>query len=133
MFSCNRNETRRILEGKAVGAVRKYDPKVGCPHKPGSELILTSKFMPGFEGQSVPFAKAEITSVRPGTAAQFRKDDHIGQMDGYKNAAAWWAYFSGQMYAGIKDSEPLHHVQFRILEMDKDPQPGGQPGNKKRR
>ena len=131
MFSCNRYETRRILEGRAVGAVRKYDPRMGCPHKTKAEIVLTSRFMPGLEGQSIPFSMAEITSVRPGTAAQFRKDDHIGQMDGYDNAAAWWTYFSNEMYRGIKDEEPLHHIQFRIIEMDKNPQTGGEAGNKK--
>ena len=131
MFSCNRHETRRMLEGRAVGAVRKYDSAEGCPHKSGAEIVLTSRFMPGFEGQAVPFARAQVVTVRPGTAAQFRKDDHIGQMDGYENAAAWWAYFSGHMYRGVKDSEKLYHVQFRIIQMDKNPQKGGEAGNKK--
>lgn len=135
MFSCNRYETRKILENKAVGVVRKYDPKMGCPHTIGSEIVLVSKFMPGFEGQSVPFAKAQIVSVRPGTAAQFRKDDHVGQMDGYSNAAAWWGYFSGQMYKGTKDSELLHHIQFRVTEVEKHPKVASAPseGEKKKR
>lgn len=131
MFSCNNHETRRIQEGRAVGVVRRYDPKGGCPHKPGAEIVLTSRFMAGFENQAVPFAKAQVVSVRPGTAAQFRKDDHIGQMDGYDNAAAWWTYFSTNIEKGIKDGELLHHIQFRILEMDKNPQKGGRPGKKK--
>jgi hypothetical protein len=131
MFSCNRYETRKILEGRATGAVRKYDPETGCPHKAKAEIVLTSRYMPGFEGQAIPFARAQVVSVRPGTAAQFRKDDMIGQMDGYGNAAAWWAYFSNEMYRGVKDDEQLHHIKFRIIEMDRNPQKGGEPGNKR--
>jgi hypothetical protein len=108
--------------------VRKYDPKAGCPHKTGAEIVLTSKFMPGLEGQSVPFARAQVINVRPGTAAQFRKDDSIAQMDGFENAQSWWGYFSTQMYKGIGDDEQVHHIRFHIIEMDKSPQPGGEPG-----
>ena len=124
MFSCNRHETRLIMEGHLTGAVRRYDNKMGCPHRPGAELVFTSPYMPGFEGQEVIIAKGRCMSVRPGTVAEFRKNDNIAHMDGFDNAISWHTHFSSQMYKGIRDTEPVFHLQVKVDEIEKNPKPG---------
>lgn len=116
MFSCTRTETRLIMESKAAGVVRRY-PVGKCPHKPGSQLVFTSPFFPGKEGKEFPFARATITSVRPGTVKQFRKDKMLPRMDGFANGAVWEGHLQ-QFYHGIGDDASVYHVSFKIDNID---------------
>jgi hypothetical protein len=115
MFSCNRHETKQIMAGKADGATRKYDT---CPHKAGNEIVLTSKFLDRSE-RSIPFAKAIVTSVRPGTVGEFRRDQSVAEMDGYPNGEVWVGQMR-VMYPGLADADKLTHIRFRITELDRD-------------
>lgn len=118
MFACNRNETRQIMEGKATGVARRYPG--GCPHVPGSELWLTSDSLDrSGAGRHIPFAKIQVVSVRPGTVGQFRRDPMIAEIDGYANGAVWFGQMS-QMYKGIKDTDNIVHLKFRVIQMDKE-------------
>jgi len=115
MFSCNRWETKQIMEGKACGVVRQYGES--CPHLVGGEIVLTSAFLDK-SGREIPFAKAQVVSVRPGLAGEFRRDKMLVETDGYSNGEHW----HGQMrimFGGIKDTDQLWHLTFRITEMDK--------------
>lgn len=116
MFSCSRYETKLIMEGKATGFARKYP--AGCPHKRGDEIVLTSQYLDG-SGRNIPFAKVKVQTVRPGTASGFRRDPVIAEMDGYKNGEHWHGQMS-QMYAGLSIDEPMHHIKFSIVEIDKE-------------
>jgi len=118
MFSCTRTETRFVMEGKTAGAVRKY-PKGECPHKAGSQIAFTSKFLPWMEGdrKSVPFARGTIVSVRPGTVGSFRKDNRLAKQDGFANGNVWHGHLC-QLYDGIKDDESVYHITFRVDKVD---------------
>jgi len=111
-------ETGLILEGKASGVVRRYGES--CPHEPGNEIVFTSKYLAGTKDptQEVPFAKGQVVSVRPGTVGQFRKDKMLAEKDGYANGNVWYGHMS-QLYKGISDDTQVHHVSFRIVELDK--------------
>lgn len=119
MFSCTRSETRFIVEGKTAGAVRRY-PKGECPHRAGSQIVFTSKFLPWTpdDGKPVPFARGTIVSARPGTVGSFRKDNRLAEHDGFANGAVWHGHLC-QLYNGIKDDESVYHISFRIDEVDK--------------
>jgi len=122
MFPCTRNETRLIMEDKACGVVRPY-PDGACPHRVGSELVFTSKFLPwmGDSDQSVPFAKATIVSVRPGTIGAFRKDDQLAERDGFANGEVWLGHLRQiPGYEDIGDDVSAYHITFRLIEVDKD-------------
>ena len=115
MFACNRHETKVFMNGMASGCTRMYEK---CPHEVGAEIILTSKFLDN-SGRSIPFAKAQITSIRPGTVGEFKNNPMIAEMDGYQNGAVW----KGQMdvfYGGVKDDYRMFHLKFRISEIDRD-------------
>lgn len=122
MFELNRFETKQVMEGSASGCARKYGNE--CPHKPGSEIVLTSRFLDS-SGRSIPFAKANVVSVRPGTVGEFRRDPMIAEMDGYPNGEVWFGQLS-QMYRGMKDSEKIFHIRFMITDIDKK---AGRRGN----
>lgn len=115
MFSCTSRETRMAIEGKMAGAVRKYGKK--CPHKSGGMMTLTSKYLRGVGGKETPFATVVITSVRPGTVGQFRNDKQLPLTDGFANGVTWHTHLS-MIYRGIKDDEPVHHITFRIKEVE---------------
>lgn len=120
MFSCTRTETRLIINGKSCGVVRRYDGK--CPHKAGSEIVFTSKFLPWLaqdDERSIPFAKGIVVSVRPGTVGGFRKDNTMAERDGFSNGAVWHGHLN-QHYRGIGDDVPVHHVTFKLEEVDKN-------------
>ena len=130
MFALTRYETKVIMEGKASGCARKYD---NCPHAVGAEIVLTSKFLDQ-SGRSIPFAKATVVSIRPGTVQQFKADPMIAEMDGYPNASVW----AGQMrvmYGTLKDTDKITHIKFRITELDRDagtrPDEGQEPVREK--
>lgn len=105
------------MTGMATGCTRKYGDN--CPHRPGAEIVFTSKSMDLTGGdRSIPFARAQVVTVRPGTVGEFRRDPMIAEMDGYENGEVWY----GQMkvlYGGLRDSEKMHHIKFRIIEIDK--------------
>jgi hypothetical protein len=104
------------MEGMATGLVRKYDGE--CPHHVRGQLVLTSRFLePGGE-RPIPFARAEIISIRPGTVGQFRRDKTQAEKDGYKNGAHWFGNIN-RMYKGLKDSDEVYHLSFRIIQIDK--------------
>lgn len=115
MFSLSRHETKLVMSGKATGAARVYSD---CPHKPGNEIYLSSRTIDASGARrSITFAKAQIISVRPGTVGQFRRDPMIAEMDGYANGESWRAQL-GVRYKGIKDTDNITHIKFRILQMD---------------
>jgi len=118
MFSCNRHETRCFLEGRATGAVRRYSEDHGCPHEPGSEIVLTSPFLDG-KGTHIPFAKAVVISVRPGTLAQFARDEGIARMDGFRVAKEWESWVKKILYPGIHDDAKVYHLKLRLSDVDK--------------
>ena len=89
------------MEGKASGLTRKYHGQ--CPHQVRGELILTSRFLELDEERPIPFAKATIISVRPGTVGEFRRNNVQAQKDGYDNGNHWLGNMS-MMYRGLKDS-----------------------------
>lgn len=126
MFSCNRHETRLLMENHLAGVVRRYSKDVGCPHVPGAQMVFTSRYMRGFEGQDVVVAKGRCVSVRPGTVGEFRKNDSIAHMDGFDNGVSWHTYFTTQMYKGIRDTEPVFHIQVKIDAIEKNPRPGAE-------
>ncbi|MBN2258209.1 MAG: hypothetical protein JW704_10345 [Anaerolineaceae bacterium] len=115
MFSCNRLETQLIMEGRASGVARKYGKD--CPHVVGAELVLTSDTLDG-SGRHIPFARATVTSVRPGTVGQFRKDKIQAEKDGYQSGEHWYGNLR-QMYRGLNDTDKMHHISFLIIEIDK--------------
>lgn len=118
MFSVTRTETKLIMEEKSAGVVRRY-PSGECPYKVGDEIVFTSRFIPWMKDEKpVPFAKATITSVRPGTIGSFRKDDRQAKHDGFANANTWHAHLN-QFYRGIKDDDSAVHLSFRVIEIDK--------------
>ncbi len=121
MFSCNRHETNLIMQGKLGGAVRRYDKKMGCPHRAGADILITSKFTRENPGTDTPIAEGQIVSVRPGSVGDFRRNDTVAQIDGFPNAVAWHTYFSRHVYPGIKDTEPVHHIQMRVTKIEKKP------------
>jgi hypothetical protein len=106
------------MEGKACGVVRKcLEGK--CPHKAGSKIVFTTKFLPWMDGdQSVPFAKATVVSVRPGTVGGFRRDRMLAGQDGFANGEVWHGHLN-QFYGGICNSDSVYHITFRIDEIDK--------------
>jgi hypothetical protein len=118
MFSCNKHETRCFLEGRATGVVRRYSEEHGCPHEPGSEIVLTSQFLDG-KGTAIPFAKATVVSVRPGTIAQFERDSGIARMDGFGAGKEWKSWAKKMLYPGIHDDAKVYHLKLRITELDK--------------
>jgi len=127
MFSCTRTETKLIMEEKAAGIVRRY-PKGECPYKVGDEIAFTSRFIPWMrDDKSVPFAKATITSLRPGTVDQFRKDNKMAEHDGFANGNTWHGHLN-QFYRGIKDGESVYHISFRLTEVDKQAGQQRDPG-----
>lgn len=115
MFDLNRFETKQVMQGRATGFTRKYGDT--CPHVPGAEIILTSKFLDRY-GKSIPFARAQVVSVRPGTVGEFRRDSMIADIDGYPNGEVWHGQMN-MMYKGVKDTEKMHHIKIRIIEIDK--------------
>jgi len=121
MFNCNRVETSRLMDGQATGVARVYDE---CPHVVGGEIVLTSKFLDD-SGRSIPFAKATIVSVRPGTFGEFRHDSMIPEMDGYANGEEWAGHMR-RWYPAIGDSVKMFHLKLRVFEMDKE---AGQRGD----
>ena len=117
MFSCTRNETKLIQEGRATSVTRQYGKS--CPHEPGAQIVLTSRYVgPPDEGE-IPFAVATITSVRPATIAEMRRDERLCKMDGFSGPAEWHGHFL-RMYPGAQDDTAVHRLQLRIDEMDKD-------------
>ena len=42
----------------------------------------------------------------------------IADMDGYANGNVWRGQMQ-QMYPGIKDTERMHHIKFRVTEIDR--------------
>lgn len=117
MFSLTRRETGRVMSGLASGCARKYDG--GCPHKPGGEIVLTSKYIDASgQGRSIPFAKVEVVSVRPGTVGEFRMDPVIAEIDGYENGEVWFGQMS-QLYRGLKNTDEIYHIKWRVLEIDR--------------
>lgn len=121
MFSCNRHETNLIMQGKFGGAVRKYDPKSGCPHKPGSKILVSSKFTRENPGKDTPIAEGMVVSVRPGTVGEFKKNDSLAKLDGFANAQSWYTYFARHVYPGVRDDEQVFHVQMRLTQIEKKP------------
>jgi hypothetical protein len=115
MFTCNRWETKVIMEGRASGCSRVYGN--GCPHRIGGELVLTSRYL-DLEGRDIPFAKAQVVSIRPGTVGEFRRDKMLAEIDGYANGEVWFGQMN-QMYKGLKDTDKVYHIKFRIIEIDK--------------
>lgn len=124
MFSCSRFETKQIQEGRATVITRRYDPTMGCPHEVGKQITLSSAYLDSHPGQEMPFAVATVVSIRPCNARELREDDLPGmkgapRTDGFPNGEAWFAHL-GIMYPGIGDDVPLHRIQFRIDDMEKD-------------
>lgn len=115
MLTCNQYETKLIMDGSCDGIVRRYPD--GCPHSVKSEIVLTSKYLDGV--RNIPFARATITSIKPGTVAQFRRDNEQAKKDGYKSASHWFGNIN-RMYKGLRDDDSLHHLSFRIIQIDKD-------------
>lgn len=116
MFHCDRIETKNIMSGQADGVVRMYGG--GCPHKVGNEIVLTSKTLDS-SGRSIPFARATITSIRPGTVGEFSRDPMIAEMDGFENPAVWLGHLR-VVYPGIREGEQVTHIRFRLVEMDRE-------------
>lgn len=117
MFACNRHETRMLMEGKASGVVRKYGD--ACPHNVGDEIALTSLYLDESK-RNIPFCKAAVISVRPGTVGQFKQDPMIAEMDGYPNGLVWFGQIN-QMYGGtLTDDDKVFHLKLRIEEIDKE-------------
>ena len=116
MFNCTRVETRSIMQGKASGVTRRY-PQGGCPHQTGSQLVFTTEFQ-SRDGRSVPFATATIISVRPSTIGELARDNVIVAKDGFSTGPEWKGHLN-QMYRGVSDGDSVHHISFRIDEMEK--------------
>lgn len=114
MFACTRLETKQIMAGKVCGIVRRYSD---CPHVRGERLVFTSKFLDN-SGRNIPFATAEVQTVRPGTIGEFKRDPIIARMDGYANGEHWLGQLK-QLYPGISDTDKVYHIKFFMKEMDK--------------
>lgn len=115
MFHCTRTEMKLIMDGKASGVVRKYEGN--CPHDVGSQLVFTSDVLDD-SGRQIPFCEATIISVRPGTVGQFESDEMIPQMDGFDNGSMWAAHLS-VLYGGLKKTDHVFHIRFKIDQIDK--------------
>lgn len=116
MFSCSQNETKMIQEGRISCVSRPYhDPH---PYAVKGKLILTSKYV-GLGGKEAPFATATITSLRPTTVGEMRRNKEACKLDGWPSGAAWVGHLR-QLYPGLRDDDRLLQIQFRITEMDKD-------------
>lgn len=116
MLSCTRNETKLIQEGKASSVTRPCP--AGHPYKVGGEVLFTSAFVSG-EGKEIPFARATITSVRPITVGEMRRDKRLCQLDGFANGGEWFGHLRTR-YRTIRDEDKLVRLQFKLEEMDKD-------------
>jgi hypothetical protein len=127
MFALTRLETQKIMQGLATGCIRNYGGD--CPHEVGNEIVLTSMYLDttGADRQ-IPFARAQVVSVRPGTAGEFRRDPIVAEMDGFENGEVLFGHLN-QMYRGVKETDRLHHIKFRVIEIDKM---AGRRGNVKR-
>ncbi len=115
MFNCTRVETRSIMEGKASGVTRRYPG--GCPHQMGSQLVFVSEFQ-SRDSVPVPFATATIVSVRPSTIGELARDNMIVEKDGFSTGPEWKGHLN-QMYRGVSDGDSVHHISFRIDDMEK--------------
>lgn len=123
MFACTRLETKMVMEGRASGVVRKYGDS--CPHFRGEKIVLTSKFL-DLSGRSIPFAKVEVMTVRPGSIGEFRRDPFISQIDGYDNGEHWMGQMR-MLYPGTNEDEKVFHIKFNVVELDRD---AGRRGDK---
>lgn len=119
MLYCTGYETRKIMDGSAAGLVRMGE----CPYLPGDEIVLTSDAIDKDNGDGksrhIPFAKAQVISVRPGTVRQFKQDKMTMSMDGYENGNVWVQHHRSNLYKSMKDTDKVHHVKFRITQIDK--------------
>jgi len=116
MFSCTLNETKLIQEGKASSVTRPCP--AGHPYAVGGKLLLTSEFV-AHTGKETPFATATITSVRPITVGEMRRDKRLCQMDGFSGGPEWYGHLR-QRYKTLRDEDKLIRLQFKLEEMDKD-------------
>lgn len=116
MFACNRHETKVIMSGTGAGFARKYDG--GCPLNVGDTLILTSLYLDG-SGRNIPFAKAHIQTIRPGTVREFREDNVLAEIGGYPNGNVWYGHMN-QMYPGLGDTDKMYFFKVQVFEIDKD-------------
>jgi hypothetical protein len=116
MFSCTLNETKLIQEGKASSVTRPWpDPN---PYTVTGKLLFTSEYV-SHTGKETPFAVATITSVRPITVGEMRRDKRLCQMDGFSGGPEWYGHLR-QRYKAIRDEDKLIRLQFKLEEMDKD-------------
>lgn len=114
-LSTTRYETGKLMNGQAEGVTRMY--LSGCPHKPGDEVILSSKFLDG-SGEDKGYAAATIKSVRPCTVDERKRDDRLAKLDGFPNGPSWYGHFE-RMYGEQRPDAMTYRLQLRIEEMEK--------------
>lgn len=118
MLKCTKYEARKIMEGKATGIIMRYDVASGCPHKVKGELVFTNGDIDPTGKRQVPFGRATIVSIRPGTVNQFCSDKGIYEMDGFPNGTSMKAHLRVK-YKGIPDTANVFHIRFRMEEIDR--------------
>jgi hypothetical protein len=118
----DRFETGKILAGEATAISRLYDKDGGCPHAPGTVVMLASPHAPPLPGATfgpeVPVARATITTVDRTGLGERRQDDRKAILEGFEHSRAWYVHFQ-QMYGPMNDMTPVHRLTLRIDEIFK--------------
>lgn len=115
-LTCSQIETKSIIDGSSDGVTRMYP--TGCPHQPGTQIILTSRFLAGHRDQDLAFARVTVKSIRPETVERREKDDKLAKMEGFTSGREWAIYFR-KMYGPVAGGQECFRLQFRIDKMDK--------------
>jgi hypothetical protein len=119
-FTLDRYEVGKVLSGEASAVSRLYDATVGCPHAPGTKIVLTSPHAPapvtGLPTQDNPIAMATITAVQTETVDARKRNERAAVMEGFESATAWYTHFR-QLYGDLHDDTPITRLTFRIEQM----------------
>lgn len=119
-FSLDRFEVGKVLSGEASAVSRLYDKDVGCPHAPGTKIVLSSTHasapVEGLPTTDNPVAMATITGVQTETVDARKRNERAAIMEGFESAVAWYTHFR-QLYGDLSDNTPITRLTFRIDEM----------------
>jgi hypothetical protein len=121
-ITLDRFETGKILSGEATALSRVYDRETGCPHVPGTVVVLASPHVPPLPGVALgpdtPVARATITAVDRAGVGERRQDDRRALLEGFEHARAWYVHFQS-LYGPMSDMTPVNRLTLRLDEVFK--------------
>jgi len=106
-------ETKRILSGSSDAVTRFFHN--GCPYQIKQSIVLSYE-KPGTRDH-VPYAIAQIKSIRPESVAARKSNDKLAKMEGFTNATAWFNHFSTLYGASNYGHKECHRIQFNIIKL----------------